>query len=280
MRKTFGTDGAVELDLALDGLTGIIDTVALDKVDDRLDTERNVLCVSLSAVHLLLSTGRTLPCRAPAHGNAIKCTERHVRMMVADLDLGGMAGPAGGHLDIQVWNALDQANVAIGGIFQELTRTDPVVIIDVLKHLKRARRISAHGAQHGRGLDAVHAPGVGNRNALDVLHDIARAGDLKRLGFAAQCLTGKRRGIGDGDRLGASERADELAVENGTVGGITGGTIGHGWPSIGVEKLKRDSRIRAQRSFLFETNPLFVTTLNSQKGRNIRHVRNDESTMI
>ena len=232
VRQTLVADGPVELDLALDRRPRAIDAVTLDEVEDGLDGERDVVGAAAPLAGMLLGTGGAIPFRAAADGSAVERAERHVGVVLADLDLGDMGRRARGHLDIEVGNALGQPHVAEPRVGEQLAGARTVGVAHALEHLEGICRVAAHGAQCGSRLDAVHAARIGDRHALDVLDDVTRARDLERLGLASQCLARERRGVGDGDGLGAPERTDEFAIEDGTEGGIAGCGIGHGRSSI------------------------------------------------
>ena len=73
----------------------------------------------------------------------------------------------------------------------------------------------------------MHTARVGHGHALDVLDDVARAGNIHMLGLATERLARQRRCIGNGNGLGTAERADKLAVQNIAERGITKGIGRH-----------------------------------------------------
>lgn len=92
------------------------------------------------------------------------------------------------HLDVEVGHTLDKRHIAVVRIGKQLGHAGAVRVIDALEHLERALGVAAHGTQHGRGLNTVHTARVGHGHALDVLDDVARAGNIHMIGFATERL--------------------------------------------------------------------------------------------
>ena len=149
----------------------------------------------------------------PVGWNPIEGATHDIGVMLGDGDLGNMPASQRANLDIQVGNVFDKRDIAVRIPLEELLGTRTLGIINVLQHLERTVGVSPHGAQNGSGLDAAHAAGIGNRHAFDVLDDIARTCDLETLGFNTQHPARQRRRIGYCDGLRASQRADQLVVE-------------------------------------------------------------------
>ena len=152
---------------------------------------------------------------------------RDVGVVVGNLDDRGMAPGRGSHLDVEVGHTLDKRHIAVAGVSEEIGHARTVFIVNALEHLERALGVAAHGTQHGRRLNTVHAARVGHGHALDVLDDIARTGNIHMLGLAAKRLARQRRCIGNGNGLGAAERADKLAVQDIAKSGIANGIGRH-----------------------------------------------------
>ena len=124
-------------------------------------------------------------------------------------------GPApGAHLDVEVGERPRQATRKHSPSRPyQFARVSDVRLGHALERLQRRRGVAAHGAQHRRRLDAAHAAGIGHRDALDVLDDIARAPHSELLGFATEHQARQRRRIRQRDRLLCNQSADELAVQ-------------------------------------------------------------------
>ena len=152
---------------------------------------------------------------------------RNISVVVGNLDDRGMAPGRGSHLDVEVGHTLDKRHIAVAGVGEELGHASTVFIVNALEHLECALGVTAHGTQHGRGLNTVHAARVGHGHALNVLDDIARAGNIHMIGFATERLTRQRRCIGNGNGLGAAECTDKFAVQNIAKRGITDGIGRH-----------------------------------------------------
>ena len=151
----------------------------------------------------------------------------NIGVVVGNLNNRGMSPGRGGHLDIQVRHALGKRHIAVAGIHQKLAHASAVLIVNALEHFERTFCIAAHGAQHRGRLNAMHAARIGHGHALHVLDNVARTGNVHMLGFATERLTRECRRIGNGNGLGAAERADKFAVQNITKRGIAGGIDGH-----------------------------------------------------
>ena len=152
---------------------------------------------------------------------------RDISVVIGNLDDRGMAPGRRSHLDVEVGHTLDKRHIAVAGVGEELGHASAVFIVNALEHLERALSVAAHGTQHGRRFNTVHAARVGHGHALDVLDDIARAGNIHMIGFATERLTRQRRCIGNGNGLGTAERADKFAVQNIAKRGITDGIGRH-----------------------------------------------------
>ncbi|CDA36370.1 unknown [Collinsella sp. CAG:166] len=227
MRQALGADRAVQLNLALNGSAGVLNVTVLDKVDDGLDRHGRVGAICRALGHDALGAGGTLPRRLAAYRNTVECMARDIGVVVGNLDDRGMASGCSSHLDVEVRHTLDKRHIAVVRISKQLGHAGAIRVIDTLEHLERALGVAAHGAQHGRRFNTVHTARVGHGHALNVLDDVARAGDIHMIGFATERLARQRRCIGNGNRLGAAERTDELAVQNIAKRGITKGIGRH-----------------------------------------------------
>ena len=227
VRQALGADRAVQLNLTLNGSAGTIDVAVLNKVDDGLNRHGRVSAICRTLGHNALGAGGTLPRRLAAYRNTVERMARDIGVVVGNLDDCGMAPGCGSHLDVEVGHTLDKRHIAVAGIGEELGHTSTVFIVNALEHLKRALGVAAHGTQHGRRLNTVHTARIGHGHALNVLDDVARAGDIHMIGFATERLARQRRCIGNGNRLGAAERTDKLAVQNIAKRGITKGIGRH-----------------------------------------------------
>ena len=227
VREALGTDRAIQLNLTLNGSAGVLNVTVLDKVDDGLNAHRGIGAICRTLGHDALGAGGTLPRRLAAYRNTVERMARDIGVVVGNLDDRGMAPGRGSHLDVEVGHTLDKRHIAVTGIGEKLGDASTVFIVNALEHLKRALGVTAHGTQHGRRLNTVHAARVGHGHALNVLDDIARAGNVHMIGFATERLARQRRCIGNGNGLGAAERADKLAVQNVAKRGITKGIGRH-----------------------------------------------------
>ena len=152
---------------------------------------------------------------------------RDVGVVVGNLDDRGMAPGRGSHLDVEVGHTLDKRYIAVVGVGEELGHASTVFIVNALEHLERAFGVAAHGTQHGRGFNTVHTARVGHGHALNVLDDVARAGNIHMIGLVTERLARQRCCIGNGNGLGAAECTDKLAVQNIAKRGITKGIGRH-----------------------------------------------------
>ena len=227
VRQALGTDRTVQLNLTLNGSAGVLNVTVLDKVDDRLNAHRGVGVIRRALGHHALRAGGTLPRRLTAYRDTVERMACDVGVVVGNLDDRGMASGRGSHLDVEVGHTLDKRHIAVAGVGEELGHASTVFIVNALEHLERALSVSAHGTQHSRGFDAMHSARVGHGHALDVLDDVARAGNVHMIGFATERLARQRRCIGNGNGLGAAERTDKLAVQNIAKRGITKGIGRH-----------------------------------------------------
>ena len=227
VREALGANGAVQLDLTLNGSAGVLNVTVLDKVDDGLNAHRGIGVICRTLGHHALGAGGTLPRRLAAYRNTIERMARDISVVIGNLDDRGMAPGRRSHLDVEVGHTFDKRHIAVAGVGEELGHASAVFIVNALEHLERALGIAAHGTQHGRGLNTVHTARVGHGHALDVLDDVARAGNIHMIGLATERLTRQRRCIGNGNGLGAAERADKLAVQNIAKRGITDGIGRH-----------------------------------------------------
>ena len=209
------------------GSAGTIDVAVLDKVDDGLNRHGRVSAICRTLGHNALGAGGTLPRRLAAYRNTVERMARDISVVVGNLDDRGMAPGCSSHLDVEVRHTLDKRHIAVVRISKQLGHAGAIRVIDTLEHLERALGVAAHGTQHGRRFNTVHTARVGHGHALNVLDDVARAGDIHMIGFATERLARQRRCIGNGNRLGAAERTDKLAVQNIAKRGITKGIGRH-----------------------------------------------------
>ena len=227
VRKALSTDRAIQLNLTLNGSTGVLNVTVLDKVDDGLNAHRGIGLIRRTLGHHALGAGGTLPRRLAAYRNTIERMARDISVVIGNLDDRGMAPGRRSHLDVEVGHTFDKRHIAVAGVGEELGHASAVFIVNALEHLERALSVAAHGTQHGRGLNTVHTARVGHGHALDVLDDVARAGNIHMIGFATERLTRQRRCIGNGNGLGAAECTDKFAVQNIAKRGITDGIGRH-----------------------------------------------------
>ena len=214
VRKALGTDRAIQLNLTLNGSAGVLNVAVLDKVNDGLNRHGRVGVICRTLGHHALGAGGTLPRRLAAYRNTVERMARDVGVVVGNLDDRGMAPGRRSHLDVEVGHTFDKRHIAVAGVGKELGHASTVFIVNALEHLERALGVAAHGTQHGRGLNTVHTARVGHGHALDVLDDVARAGNVHMIGLATERLARQRRCIGNGNGLGAAECTDKLAVQN------------------------------------------------------------------
>ena len=145
--------------------------------------------------------------------HAVARAANHVRVVLGNGDLGHMAQCVRLDLDVEVRHALDQRHLAVALLGEQVARARYVRLAHALKGLEGRRGVAADRAEDRRSLDAAHATGIGDGDALDVLDDVAGATHLERFGLAPQHEPGKRRGICDGDGLSAAQRADQLGIQ-------------------------------------------------------------------
>ena len=214
VRQPLGTDRTVQLNLTLNGSAGAIDVTVLDKADDGLDRHGRIGAIGRTLSHDAIGAGGTLPRRLATYRNTVKRMARDIGVVVGNLNDRGMSAGRRGYFDIQIGHTLGKRHIAVVRIGKQLAHAGAVRVIDALEHLERALGVATHGTQHGRSLNTVHAARVGHGHALNVLDDIARTGNIHMIGFATECLTRQRRCIGNGNRLGAAERTDKLAVQD------------------------------------------------------------------
>ena len=157
-----------------------------------------------------------------------------VGVAVAQRDRGGVARARHLHDDEKVRHTLNKLDLA------EALRDEGLGTLDDLgrhrlEDLELTVGVAAEKTEHGRHLDALEAARVGNNDALDVLDDVAAASHDHMLDGLGKRATGKRRTIGQSDRLGAAQCAHELFAEqlNEQGRGLLIGQCGHtGAPSI------------------------------------------------
>ena len=227
VREALGTDRTVQLNLTLNGSAGAIDVTVLDKADDGLDRHGRIGAIGRTLSHDAIGAGGTLPRRLATYRNTVKRMARDIGVVVGNLDDRGMSAGRRGYFDIQIGHTLGKRHIAVVRIGKQLAHAGAVRVIDALEHLERALGVATHGTQHGRSLNTVHAARVGHGHALNVLDDIARTGNIHMIGFATECLTRQRRCIGNGNRLGAAECTDKLAVQDIAKSGIADGIGRH-----------------------------------------------------
>ena len=132
----------------------------------------------------------------------------------------------GFYADIEVWNVLGERDVGERRVGEKLGRAFACRIVYRFQDFERVLGVAANRAKGGRGFKAVHAAGVGNGDALHVLDDVAGALEFKVLGLAAERLARDRSRVRHGNRLRASQRADELPVQDAAVLLVTVGNGG------------------------------------------------------
>ncbi len=209
VRKALGTDRAIQLNLTLNGSAGVLNVAALDKVDDGLNRHGRVSAICGTLGHDALGAGGTLPRRLATHRNTVERMARDVGVVVGNLDDRGMAPGRGSHLDVEVGHTLDKRHIAVAGIGEELGHTSTVFIVNALEHLERALGVAAHGTQHGRSFNTMHTARIGHGHALNVLDDVARAGNVHMIGFATEGVwlaSAAAQTASTGSRPSAAER--------------------------------------------------------------------------
>ena len=225
--EALGANGTVQLNLTLNGSAGVLNVTVLDKVDDSLNRHGRIGVICRPLGHDALGAGGTLPRRLAAHRNTVEGMARDIGVVVGNLDDRGMAPGRRSHLDVEVGHTFDKRHIAVAGVGEELGHASTIFVVNALEHLESALSVAAHGTQHGRGFNTVHTARVGHGHALNVLDDVARAGNVHMIGFATERLARQRRCIGNGNGLGAAECADKLAVQNIAKRGIAKGIGRH-----------------------------------------------------
>ena len=115
-----------------------------------------------------------------------------------------------------------------GIVDMELDDSLAFIVTELIEGKNLRDDVAANGRYVGTDLErltrklidavkAVHAAGVGNGDALHVLDDVAGALEFKVLGLAAERLARDRSRVRHGNRLRASQRADELSVQDAAI---------------------------------------------------------------
>mgnify|MGYP000417986575 CR=1 FL=1 len=164
--------------------------------------------------------GAHLPGALPFHQIfAVVLHAGHIGVGGTDLHKGFVRPRPGRHLDYQVVGAFDKAGGA-DTRFQQFHRPGTSGIGDAFQHRQTAGGIAPADAQQGGDLNAAASAGIGDRDALDVLDDIAAAGQLQGIRLPAQDLAGQSARIGDGDGLGTAHGGDQFPPQQLAVYGI------------------------------------------------------------
>ena len=150
------------------------------------------MCIRDSG-HDALGAGGALPRRLATHRNTVERMARDIGVVVGNLDDRGMAPGCGSHLDVEVGYTLDKRHIAVAGIGEELGHASTIFVVNALEHLERALGVTAHGTQYGRCFNTVHTARIGHGHALNVLDDVARAGNVHMIWFATERLARQRR---------------------------------------------------------------------------------------
>lgn len=91
VRQALGTNGAVQLNLTLNGSAGALNVAVLDKVDDGLNRHGRVGLIRRTLGHDALGAGGALPRRLATHRNTVERMARDIGVVVGNLDDRGMA---------------------------------------------------------------------------------------------------------------------------------------------------------------------------------------------
>ena len=98
--------------------------------------------------------------------------------------------------------------------FQITGHVGASVVVEPREHVEPLVGVARGDTGRNRGLHAMLAARVRNGDAMDVLDNVPADGNGYALGLAAEHLCRLRRRKGDGDRLRAACRDDELVFEN------------------------------------------------------------------
>ena len=139
---------------------------------------------------------------------------RDIGVVIGNLDDRGMAPGRRSHLDVEVGHALDKRHIAVVGVGEELDHACTVFIVTLSSTSSALLASPPTAPSTAAASIPVHTTRVGHGHALDVLDDVARAGNIHMIGFATKRLARQRRCIGNGNGLGAAECTDKLAVQN------------------------------------------------------------------
>ena len=218
--------GGVAVDLALkQGLYAL----KIDLAGKRADVGHGKTAIDFLAVGVVVLVVGVALNRLAVAGDV-----DDVGVAVAQRDRGGVARTRHLHDDEEVRHALDELDLA------ETLRDEGLGTLDDLgrhrlEDLELAVGVAAEKAEHGCDLNALEAARVGHDDALDVLDDVTAAAHDHMFDGLGERAAGKRRTVGQGDGLGATQRAHELLAEqlNEQGRGLLIGRRGHtGAPSI------------------------------------------------
>ena len=136
-----------------------------------------------------------------------------VGVVLGDADAGGVLPDSQPDDDVEDLAVVHRLDVN-GGVRQKAAHLGLLGFSHFRDDFQRLAGLACHDAGGGRGLDALHAAGVGDDDALDVLDDVIADPQPDRAGQLAQHLPGLGGGVGDGDGFGAAHRGDQLLVQD------------------------------------------------------------------
>ena len=145
---------------------------------------------------------------------AVAFDENHVRVILRHDDARRPAVAAEhAHVDVERFARVGELDSDLV-FFQVAGHVGAPVVIEAGEHVEPLVGVARGDAGRDRGFHAVLSARVRNGDAMDVLDDVSADRDGDALGLAAEHLCRLRRRKGDGDRLRAACRDDELVFEN------------------------------------------------------------------
>ena len=136
-----------------------------------------------------------------------------VRVMVRDAHAGRVTAAAAAQVDVELAGrmAARDGNIHPLQVSVQLRKL-------LLRHggddLQVTRRVARNEADGNGGADALAPAGVWDDDAFDVFQNVAADGGVHPLGQCAQQLPKGRGAVGNGDRLRAAGRRDELLAQD------------------------------------------------------------------
>ncbi len=99
-------------------------------------------------------------------------------------------------------------------VVQILLNAHAAVVVDIAEDVEQVVGVADGHARCDRCFHAAHAAGVRDGHAVDVFDDVAAHRGDAAVGLGAERFGCQRRGVGNGDRLGAAGGYDQLVVQD------------------------------------------------------------------